>query len=132
MPEEVYNHTKKNCKINSQIGILATEATLNTKIYHKYFNKKFRLLSPPMKIQKKNVNKAIRFVKMGNVRKAEKIIKPAVDYLIKVNCKKIILGCTELPIAIFAYKSFKKIRESKIFIDPNLLLAQVSMKKYKR
>ena len=41
MPEEVYNHTRKSCKINSQIGILATEATLNTKIYHKYFNKRF-------------------------------------------------------------------------------------------
>ena len=43
MPEEVYNYTKKSCKINSQIGILATEATLNTKIYHKYFNKRFKL-----------------------------------------------------------------------------------------
>ena len=85
MPEEVYNHAKKNCKIDSQIGILATEATLNTKIYHKYFNKRFKLLSPPYKIQKKNVNKAIKFVKMGNVRKAEKIIKPAIDYLIKIN-----------------------------------------------
>ena len=69
---------------------------------------------------------------MGNVRKAEKIIKPAIDSLIKINCKKIILGCTELPIAIFAYKSFKKIKQSKVFIDPNLLLANISMKKYKR
>ena len=69
---------------------------------------------------------------MGRVKDAEKVLKQAVNYLIKIKCKKIILGCTELPIAIFAYKSFKKIRESKIFIDPNLLLAQVSMKKYKK
>ena len=69
---------------------------------------------------------------MGKVKEAEKVLRPAVNYLIKTKCKKIILGCTELPIAIFAYKSFKKIKESKIFIDPNLLLAQVSMKKYKR
>ncbi len=55
-----------------------------------------------------------------------------INYLIKIKCKKIILGCTELPIAIFAYKSFKKIKESKIFIDPNLLLASVSMQKYKK
>ena len=46
-------------------------------------------------------------------------------------CKKIILGCTELPIALFAYKSFKKAKDSKLFIDPNLLLAQVCMRKYK-
>ena len=68
---------------------------------------------------------------MGKVKKAEKILRPAVNYLVKKKCKKIILGCTELPVAIFAYKSFKKIKESKIFIDPNLLLAQVSMRKYK-
>ena len=71
-------------------------------------------------------------MKMGKVKEAEKILRPAVNYLIKTKCKKIILGCTELPIAIFAYKSFKKIKESKVFIDPNLLLAQVSMQKYKR
>jgi len=68
---------------------------------------------------------------MGNVRKAEKIIKPAIDYLIKKNCKKIILGCTELPIAIFAFKSFKKAKKSKIFIDPNLILANTCVNKYK-
>ena len=39
---------------------------------------------------------------------------------------------SELPIAIFAYKSFKNIKKSKVFIDPNLLLAEVSMKKYKK
>ena len=53
-------------------------------------------------------------------------------HLIKKKCKKIILGCTELPIAIFAYKSFRKAKESKLFIDPNLLLAEVCMKKYRK
>ena len=49
-----------------------------------------------------------------------------------MKCKKIILGCTELPIAIFAFKSFKNIKQSRIFIDPNLLLAEASMKRYKK
>jgi aspartate racemase len=48
-----------------------------------------------------------------------------------MKCKKIILGCTELPIAIFAFKSFKNIKLSKIFLDPNLILATASMAKYK-
>ena len=68
---------------------------------------------------------------MGRVKEAEKVLRSAVKYLLKIKCKKIILGCTELPIAIFAYKSFKKVKQSKVFIDPNLLLAHVSMKKYK-
>ena len=132
MPKEVYVNIQKTSKKNSRIGILSTEATLNTKIYHKYFQKSFDLLSPSKILQKSSVNKSIKFVKMGKIREAEKAIRPAVNYLMKIKCKKIILGCTELPIAIFAYKSFKKIKESKIFIDPNLLVAEVSMKKYKR
>ena len=132
MPREVYLDTKKNCKKNTKIGILSTEATLKTKIYNNYFDKNFKLISPTKSLQIKTVNKAIKLVKIGKVKEAEKIIKPAINYLIKMNCKKIILGCTELPIAIFAYKSFKKIKKSKIFIDPNLLLAKVSMQKYKK
>ena len=132
MPKEVYLHTKKNCKKNSKIGILCTEATLKTRIYNKYFDKDYKLVSPVKTLQTKSVNKSIKYVKLGKIKEAEKAIKPAINYLIKIKCKKIILGCTELPIAIFAYKSFKKIKESKIFIDPNLLVAEVSMKKYKR
>jgi len=132
MPKEVFLHTKKSCKKNSKIGILSTEATLRTGVYSKYFNKNYKLVSPIKSLQKNSVNKAIKYVKMGKVKEAEKILRPAVKYLLKIKCKKIILGCTELPIAIFAYKSFKKVKESKVFIDPNLLLAHISMKKYKR
>tara|TARA_Y100001970_G_C14216153_1_gene849777 strand:+ start:1157 stop:1852 length:696 start_codon:yes stop_codon:yes gene_type:complete len=132
MPKEVFIHTKKICKKKSRIGLLGTEATIKTNIYGKYFSQYYNLIIPNKILQRRNVNKAIKFVKMGKVKNAEKILRPAVNYLIKKKCKKIILGCTELPVAIFAYKSFKKIKESKIFIDPNLLLAQISMKKYNR
>ena len=131
MPKEVYLYAKKNCKRNSKIGILSTQATLKTRVYNKYFDKTFNLVGPGKLLQVKSVNKAIKYVKLGKVREAERAIRPAINYLMRIKCKKIILGCTELPIAIFAYKSFKKIKESKIFIDPNLLLANVSMNKYK-
>ena len=131
MPKEVFLHTKKNCKKNSKIGILATEGTIKTEIYHKFFNKNFFLIKPNKTLQLNYVNKSIKLVKMGRIKEAEKAIKPAVNYLIKKKCKKIILGCTELPIAIFAYKSFKKIKLSKIFLDPNFILAKIAMKKYR-
>ena len=131
MPKEVFNYTKQNCKKNTKIGILCTEATLKTKVYHQYFDKKYEFISPTKNLQKSSVNKSIKYVKMGKVKEAEKVLRPAVNQLIKKKCKKIILGCTELPIALFAYKSFKKAKESKLFIDPNLLLAQICMKKYK-
>jgi len=132
MPKEVYNHAQKKCKKNSSIGLLATEGTLKTGVYNKFFDKKYNLIYPNKINQKNSVNEAIKLVKMGNVKKANKIIKPAINYLVKKKCKKIILGCTELPIAIFAFKSFKTIKSSKIFLDPNFILANAAMKKYKK
>ena len=132
MPKEVFNYTLNKCNKNSSIGLLATEGTLKTGIYNKFFDKKYNLIFPNSDLQKNSVNKSIKFVKMGDVKAASNAIKPAIDYLIKKKCKKIILGCTELPIAIFAFKSFKKIKTSKIFLDPNLILANAAMKKYKK
>ena len=123
---------KKIVKKNSKIGILATEGTLKTRVYNKFFDKNFTLINPKKSLQIKSVNKSIKYVKMGKIKNAEKAIKPAINYLIKMKCKKIILGCTELPVAIFAFKSFKKVKLSKIFLDPNLILANVSMKKYNK
>ena len=131
MPEIVYSNAKNSLKRNSKIGLLATETTIKTGIYSHYFNKKFLLILPNKTLQLRSVNKSIKLVKMGKTKEAERAIKPAVNYLIKKKCKKIILGCTELPIAIFAYKSFKKAKISKTFMDPNLILAEASMKKYK-
>jgi len=132
MPNEVFKFTQKNCKKNSKIGLLATEGTLKTGIYHNFFDKKFDLIQPSENVQKKSVNKAIKLVKMGKVKAAARTIKPAINSLIKMKCKKIILGCTELPIAIFAFKSFKNIVSSKIFLDPNLILANSSMQKHNK
>ena len=132
MPKEVFLHTKKICKKNSKIGLLATEGTLKTKIYEKLFNRNYELITPLYSLQVKSVNKTIKHVKMGNIKLAEKSIKPAINYLIKNGCKKIILGCTELPIAIFAFKSLRNIKVSELYLDPNLILANSSMAKYKK
>ena len=132
MPKEVFLHTKKICKKNSKIGLLATEGTLQTKIYEKIFKNEYELIKPNYSLQIKSVNKTIKHVKMGNIKLAAKSIKPAINYLIKNNCKKIILGCTELPIAIFAFKSLKNSKISKLYLDPNLILANSSMLKYRK
>jgi len=131
MPKEVFKFTKKKCKKNSKVGLLATEGTLKTGVYKKFFDNDYQLIQPSQKIQKMSVNKAIKLVKMGNVKAAAKAIKPAIDSLIKMKCKKIILGCTELPIAIFAFKSFENVKSSKVFLDPNLILAHSAMVKHK-
>ena len=132
MPKEVFLYTKKICRNNTKIGLLATEGTLKTEIYEKLFKDEYQLIKPIQSLQIKSVNKTIKHVKMGNIKLAEKSIKPAIKYLIKNNCKKIILGCTELPIAIFAFRSLKNIKISKLYLDPNLILANSSMTKYSK
>ena len=132
MPREVFLHTKKKCKKKSKIGLLATEGTLKTEIYDKIFKNDYELIKPLDSLQINSVNKTIKHVKMGNIKLAEKSIKPAISYLIKQKCKKIILGCTEIPIAIFAYQSLKNAKISKLYLDPNLILANSCMARYKK
>ena len=131
MPEQAYLYTKKNCKPDSKIGLLSTEATIKTKVYNKYFNNNFYVVHPTKLVQKRYVNLAIKLVKQGKVKEASKAIQPAITYFKRIKCNKIILGCTELPVAVFAFKSYKFAKESKIFIDPNLILAEVCKTKYK-
>ena len=59
MPKEVFIHTKKTCKKNSSIGLLATEGTLNTGVYNKFFDKNYNLIFPNVSLQKnsKDYNK---------------------------------------------------------------------------
>ena len=42
---------KRNCKKNSKIGIFATEATLKTGVYNKFFDKNFTLINPKKSLQ---------------------------------------------------------------------------------
>ena len=81
MPKEVFDYTKKKCKKNSLIGLLATEGTLKTGVYHDFFDKSYKLVLPNSQIQNNSVNKAIKLVKMGKVKEANNIIKPAINYL---------------------------------------------------
>ena len=52
---------------------MATEGTFKTKVYDKFFDKNFKLFIPNNKLQKFSVNRAIKDVKMGNVKKAAKL-----------------------------------------------------------
>ena len=72
---------------------------MKTKVYHQYFDKKYEFISPTKNLQKSSVNKSIKYVKMGKVKEAEKILRPAVNQLIKKKCKKIILGLSLIHIS---------------------------------
>ena len=60
MPKEVFNHTLKMCKKDSSIGLLATEGTLKTGVYNKFFDKRYNLIYPNTILQKKSVNRVFQ------------------------------------------------------------------------
>ena len=133
LAEVIYKNITNIKKNNLDISnIDAIEGFIGTKIYEKLFKNNYKLITPLQDLQVKSVNKTIKHVKVGNIKLAEKSIKLAINYLIKNNCKKIILGCTELPIAIFAFKSLKNVKISRLYLDPNLILANSSMARYKK
>ena len=104
----------------------------------KVSNSHFRCSNPLNQLMSSQKHEVIKIPPMAmrlkaiNVKKAAKVIQSSIKYLIKHKCKKIILGCTELPIAIFAFKSIKTAKTSKIFLDPNLILATSAVKKYNK
>ena len=46
MPKEVFVHAKKKCRKHSSIGLLATEGTLKTGVYNKFFDNNYNLVFP--------------------------------------------------------------------------------------
>ena len=126
MPKEVFNYCKKKYGKNIKIGLLARKGTLKTRIYNKFLDKSFQLIAPNASIQIQSVERAIQYVKKGKIKKANQKINFAVNYLLQRGCKKIILGCTELPLAI------QNNKKNNIFVDSNLILAIKSMEKYRK
>ena len=126
MPKEVFNYCNKKYRKNIKIGLLARKGTLKTRIYNKFLDKSFQLIIPNTSTQIQSVERAIQYVKKGKIGKASQKINFAVNHLLKRGCKKIILGCTELPLMINNNK------KKNIFIDSNLILAIKSMEKYRK
>ena len=115
MPQEVFKYTLKKCRKKSKIGLLATEGTIKTGVYNKFFDKNYKLIIPNNIIQKKSVNKAIKLVKMGNVKAASKIIKTAIDYLIKKNVRRLFLDVRNFLLQYLLLNHLKPLNRQKYF-----------------
>ena len=57
MPKEVFKFTKKNCKKNSKVGLLATEGTLKTGVYNNFFDKNYNIVMHSESIIKNSIIK---------------------------------------------------------------------------
>ena len=120
-------HIKKpSSKKITRLGLLATIGTHKTKVYHEYFKEEegFTLIEPDS-VGQENVHEAIYNEEFGiksqsqpTTAKARELISGEIYRLIDQGAQAVILGCTELPLAVQA-ETF-----TVPMIDPGLLTAR--------
>ncbi|MFC1790678.1 aspartate/glutamate racemase family protein [Patescibacteria group bacterium] len=93
----------KRCKQlgYKKVGLLGSPVTLRSGLYTKELSKKNIKLILPIETQRKVVDRIIRYVLAGESNEADKeaYIEIITD-LISRGAEGVILGCTELPLAI--------------------------------
>lgn len=107
----------KELKGVKKVGLLATKGTYYSKIYEDIFNKRgIEVTIPSIELQE-IVMELIYKVKKGENNIDEIDVNSVIEYFYKLGIDKIILGCTELPVA------FEKMELKGNFLDPTKILA---------
>lgn len=99
MVEEVVN----TLSMYKKVGLLATDGTRAAKLYDELLAKKEIELVLPQTSDQKIVMEAIygkKGIKAGYTQEAETLLQPVIKNLVANGAQAIILGCTELPLAI--------------------------------
>ncbi len=85
-----------------KVGLFASESTNKTKLYQEKFAESGIEIISPNEKQQKVLNKVIERVMGGNQRIDDIIVLKDIarDYVFKQGAEAIVLGCTEIPLAI--------------------------------
>lgn len=84
-----------------KVGLFASETTTNTNLYQSKFKEEGIEVIQPNKVQQKTLNKVIEHVMGGNQKVDDIIVLKDIarDYL-KQGAEAVVMGCTEIPLAI--------------------------------
>lgn len=98
MIAQTLRHIQQNYPSGSKVGLLATEGTVASKIYHRLFEQAgFEIITPDHQMQN-SVSQFIYDVKgAGDTSGGARLQTPA-DALFEQGCVTSILGCTELSV----------------------------------
>ncbi|SDR49425.1 amino acid racemase [Pseudovibrio sp. Tun.PSC04-5.I4] len=108
----------KKCK---SVAILSTSATSSQRIYESHINSYDIDIDNICNIEVNDiVETSIHLIKRGMIQEAQSLLLPLIDNLLSFGVEYIILGCTELPIALcgFGFPFNEKL------LDPTLALAE--------
>jgi aspartate racemase len=92
----------KSLKIYSgTIGIIGTKATMSLGLYQRYLNDLgWSCITPSTTEMDTYVQPAIELIKANDIEAAHKLLMIAIDKLLPYGVNAIVLGCTEIPLAI--------------------------------
>lgn len=114
-----YPHLKR-------VGILSTTGTYRARVYPSILESAgFKVLVPPLELQEQTIHPAIYAPEYGIktcgyvTERARHSLIAGVDALRQAGAQAIILGCTEIPLAIHEKK-----KDGTIIVDPTLVLAR--------
>ncbi len=106
----------------SAIGLLATDATIQTGLYHKALDAKgIEIILPSKTGQKALMDLIYKGVKAGNVNLDVSALLQELEHMRGQGAQVFVLGCTELPIA------FEKFHIGFAAIDPTDVLAKAAV-----
>lgn len=107
--KEIYdNHIK-------EVGLIASEGTIETKIYDDIFNKYNIKIISPNQNQFHLLRNFIEAAKQNNI--TDHVLLDFFNYLSSFSTKAVILGCTELPI-LFNMGKLRQFNTNKVIFDP--------------
>ncbi|MDU8925406.1 amino acid racemase [Pasteurellaceae bacterium LIM206] len=107
-----------------RVGLLATNATLQTKLYQNQLERNGLICVLPRAQQ--DVMDSIYLFKSGDVKQAEVLMNKPRDSLLEQDVDMIILGCTEVPIILA--KEIKK--TPQLYVDSTSALVRAAIKWY--
>ena len=86
---------------NQTIGVIGTQGTIEFGIYQQHLIKQgWKCIIPDKAEMDYFVQPAIHFIKAGNMIEANCLLVKVIDSLIFRGAKAVVLGCTELPLAV--------------------------------
>jgi aspartate racemase len=91
-----------------KIGVMATDATIQTGLYSKAIEQAGRQPLFPTHDEQQTVMAGIYAVKAGETEKGRELMLPVFDRLIADGADGVILGCTEIPVAFATLNEEKK------------------------
>ena len=121
----IAEETVKCClsKGAKKIGLMATDGTIKAKVYNEYIPSDVELFIPDSNMQKKIMDIIYKEVKQNKIPDKDNFLQ-VIDYFINNGCDAIVMGCTELSVAIEQLD----INDDKI-VDSLTVLAKLTITK---